>query len=357
MALRRLTKELVPGMVLNEDIYNRDSILLLASGAVLSVERIQIIKRLGYRDVSIKENENGSTEKLLHLDPKYLHFQKSYQESREEVIRLVRHISNGNNIDIEHANCIPRSILKEFGSHSDLFAYMSMVTRLDNHTYGHCINVSLICSLLCQWLNLPADVTRDAIVAGLLHDIGKTKINQAILLKPGRLAAQEWEEIKKHTIYGHQILVDASAPDNVSKGVLYHHEREDGYGYPNGLTGPYIPVAAKIISIADMYDAMTANRPYRDIICPFKVMEEFQHNYLGSLDIRILMTFLHRIAECYLGETVRLNDGRDGTVVFINPVCPSRPMIQLNDGCIINLKFEPEIWIESILSRDHQNYS
>jgi putative nucleotidyltransferase with HDIG domain len=352
LALRRQTGELAPGMVLDENIYNSDKILLLASGCVLNEERIQSIKRLGYWDVRIKAGENGSGHNAPYAGPEFLHFRKCYRESKKEIINLVRHVSSGNTLNMEQASSIPRFILKEFGLHTDLFAYISMVTGLDDHTYGHCINVSLICSILCRWLKLPADTSRNAIVAGLLHDIGKTSISQTILQKPGRLEKSEWAEIKKHTIYGYQILAAAKAPDIVGKGVLCHHEREDGYGYPFGLIGPNIPITAKIVSIADMYDAMTTDRPYRDKICPFKIIGEFERNYLGSLDVRVLMAFLNRIAECYLGETVTLNDGRQGTVVFINSKNPSKPMIHQNNGQIINLKFEPELWIDSVQPRD-----
>jgi putative nucleotidyltransferase with HDIG domain len=222
------------------------------------------------------------------------------------------------------------------------------VEQLDDHTYSHSINVSLICSAICQWLNLEQEAAKEIIVAGLLHDIGKSRINPDILNKPDKLTPPEWEEMKKHTIYGYRLLEEAQASYNVRIGALFHHERMDGKGYPTGLPGPEIPLTAKIIAVADVYDAMTSKRSYRSRNCPFQVIDKLQSDFYNVLDTQILLTFLSRIAECYVGDMVQLSDGRTGQVVLINRLQPSRPMVRTRDG-IINLFEETGINISEIV--------
>ena len=342
--------QLLPEMILYQDIYNEHAVLMLAQGTLLTREAIQTIKELGYTEISIKAA--GEAESVTCWDrtdfSEFIKFRKSYDLSGKETVKLIKLISDGHQVNVEEAYNISESIFKDISSPYNLLAYMNLAKQLDNHTFGHSLNVALICDLICNWLNLEKDTTKDIVVAGLLHDIGKTHIKPEILLKAGTLTAEEREEIKKHTIYGYRALEAANASPALSSGALFHHEREDGYGYPSRLDGARIPKAAKIISVADIYDAMTSNRPYRGKICPFKVIEQFQHNFYGALDTGILMTFLNRIADCYVGEVVRLNDGRTGQIVVIDPTHPARPQVWTGEK-IINLKNETGVEIETLL--------
>lgn len=356
MALHRLTDELQPGSMLNQDVYSRDKVLLLSKGSILTKENIRTIKRLGYKEINVlKVNTRQNITRVKralwnHIDKtKLMQFQKSYNQSAEEIIELIKYISDGHNVDVEKAYQIPKLILQDVGTPSNLFAYLNQIELLDNHTYGHCINVSLICSAICQWLNLQKDIAKGIIVSGLLHDIGKRYIDEKILNKPSLLTLDEWEKIKIHTIWGYRILKNANAPNMACMGALFHHEREDGNGYPLGLTGSRIPLTSKIIAVADVYDAMTSHRPYRSKICPFKVIEELKHEFFNSLDLKILIPFLIRVAECYVGETVRLSDGRVGQIAVINASHPAQPLIHTDDG-VINLINEAGVEIEAILS-------
>ncbi|MCL5056724.1 MAG: HD-GYP domain-containing protein [Actinobacteria bacterium] len=348
--IRQLTDELQPGMVINQDIYNRNKVLLLAKGATLSDENIKTIKRLGYSVVSVqKDRGQVETEFWTRFDEeKYEDFQKSYNHSQEEITGILKKINEGEKVNVDKVYEVPHTILKEARSPYNLFIYLSQVEQLDDHTYSHSINVSLICSAICQWMDIDPDNTKDIIVAGLLHDIGKSRINPDILNKPGQLTPVEWEEMKKHTIYGYRILEEAQAPYSVRIGALFHHERMDGKGYPTGLPGREIPLTAKIVAVADVYDAMTSKRTYRAKACPFKVIDRLQSDFYTVLDTKILLIFLSRIAECYVGDIVRLSDGRTGQVAVINRLQPSRPMVRTSEG-LVNLFEETGIEIEGIV--------
>lgn len=348
MAITRLTDDLKPGMTLEQDIYNKNNVLLLARGSTLTEETIQSIKKLGYTKISVQKTVS-EPEFWNHLDKEKIEgFKKSYEDSGQKAVELIGQISRGQEVDVLQVYQIPGAILREARSPYNLISYLSHINQLDHHTHGHSINVSLICNAICRWLELEEDVSRDVVVAGLLHDVGKSRLNPDLLYK-NQLNLKEQEDFKNHTTLGFRMLEEANAPENVRLAALYHHEREDGSGYPTGLTGDRIPLAAKITAIADVFDTLTSNQNRRDKICPFKAINNLQVNYFGLLDTKILYTFLARIAECYVGEMVRLSDGRVGQIVVTNRTSPAMPMVRTEADEIINLAETPELSIEAIL--------
>ncbi|WP_339059963.1 HD-GYP domain-containing protein [Tepidibacillus marianensis] len=133
----------------------------------------------------------------------------------------------------------------------------------DPYTAGHSYRVYEYSSLIANQLGLPNDQIQDIETASLLHDIGKIGIPLDILNKPGKLNTMEYDEIKQHPVIGAQVLERIDQFDRVRDSILHHHERYDGKGYPLMISGENIPLEARIISVADAFDAMTSNRPYR----------------------------------------------------------------------------------------------
>jgi HD-GYP domain-containing protein (c-di-GMP phosphodiesterase class II) len=159
-------------------------------------------------------------------------------------------------------------------------------------------------------LDLQEDELSDIYLAGLLHDIGKIGIPDTVLLKTGSLTAEEFEQIKQHVTIGYNILSDLRPLRNLLPGVLYHHERWDGKGYPEGLAGEGIPLVARILAVADAFDAMNTKRPYRDAI-PFEKVEETLAKGAGSQwDRRVIEAFMrcrgrvHLICQRGVGESL-----------------------------------------------------
>ena len=137
------------------------------------------------------------------------------------------------------------------------------VDAKDYYTNGHSIRVAEYSRLLAQRLGLSKDRQEEIYYAGLLHDIGKIRVPDSIIKKEGKLTDEEYEYIKLHPVSGYHILKEISASSDITIGAKYHHERYDGKGYPNGLEGENIPEIARILSVADAYDAMSSNRCYR----------------------------------------------------------------------------------------------
>lgn len=180
----------------------------------------------------------------------------------------------------------------------------------DSYTYGHSERVARIAVELGRELGLGADDLSDIYLAGLLHDVGKIGIKDAILLKPGPLSTEEFAHIKQHVTIGYTILADLHPIRNLLPGVLWHHERWDGKGYPDGLMGESIPLLARIIAVADGYDAMSTARPYREAL-PFRRVEEILAKGAGSQwDARVIEAFdrcrqkIHAIRQRGVGESL-----------------------------------------------------
>jgi HD-GYP domain-containing protein (c-di-GMP phosphodiesterase class II) len=187
----------------------------------------------------------------------------------------------------------------------------SALDAKDTYTYGHSERVGRIAVELAKELGLEGDEIGDIYLAGLLHDIGKIGISDAILGKRGPLTPEEFEHAKQHVTIGYSILADLRQLRNVVPGVLYHHERYDGTGYPDGLTGEAIPLIARILAVADSYDAMSTTRPYREPM-PFQRVEEILVQGAGKQwDKRIIEAFMrcrhkiHVIRQRGVGESLR----------------------------------------------------
>jgi HD-GYP domain-containing protein (c-di-GMP phosphodiesterase class II) len=140
---------------------------------------------------------------------------------------------------------------------------VSVLEAKDQYTCGHSNRVALIARRLAETLGLPEEDCEDIYLSGLLHDIGKVGVSDDVLLKPGQLTAEEFAQVKQHPERGYHILKGLAPLADLLPGVLHHHEAVDGTGYPHGLQGEAIPLMARILAVADTYDALTSNRPYR----------------------------------------------------------------------------------------------
>ena len=198
------------------------------------------------------------------------------------------------------------------------------------------------------WLKLSDKEVELATACGLFHDIGKLLVPYSIISKPGKLSDQEFATIKKHPSLGYQLLLSQDVDDHVKNAALMHHERNDGSGYPLKLKGNQIDPYARIVAIADVYDAMTAARCYRGPLCPFRVIEMFEVEGFQKYDVSILLPFLENVVNSCLQNRCLLGDGRKGTIIYINKDKLSRPIVQCG-GEYVNLADQPDLEIVRLL--------
>ena len=148
----------------------------------------------------------------------------------------------------------------------------------DKYTIGHSENVALLVSKFAEYLNLDESEVSRIYWAGLVHDIGKIVIPSHILNKNGKLTEQEYETIKNHPYWAYETLKTSEQLSDIADYVLYHHERIDGNGYPEGIKGDNIPYGSKIIAICDCWDAMRSNRSYRNALTYDEAIYELKDN-------------------------------------------------------------------------------
>jgi HD-GYP domain-containing protein (c-di-GMP phosphodiesterase class II) len=215
--------------------------------------------------------------------------------------------------------------------------------------YSHPVNVALISYVIGKWLHLKRSDLPRLVQAGMLHDIGKAKIRDSILNKSDSLTQQEMAAAKSHAIMGYKILISLDIVDkDILLGVLSHHERLDGSGYPAGLKGASINLFGRIIAVADIYDAITSTKVYHGKSTPFKAVEEIRESGFQSLDPEICQTFMTNISNYYYGSHVRLNNELEGDIIYVNPEERTKPVIRC-DGQYFNLSKERNIEIVDIL--------
>jgi putative nucleotidyltransferase with HDIG domain len=359
-------QDIKPNMVLARDVVTSAGIVLLAKNTMLNNINYTKLLTSGIGHIyvnagSIEEHTENFTEKerlsttrehqripiIKRQD--FQKFQAAVDEKTEEVKHMIYDISNGGTVDIKAFFDITDNIMSKLRCKSDIFTFIGFIKESDEHTFHHCVNVSLLCNLFGRWLGLKTDELMELTTSGMLHDIGKTEIPNEILNKKGKLTDEEFAVMKKHPVYGYRMLQKQDIPESIKMGALMHHEKMDGSGYPMGAKGEQIGKLARIIAICDIYDAMTANRVYRSKICPFEVIKMFETKVYGELDTQYLLIFLQNIAYTYIGRWVKLTDGQEAEVVFINGAQLSRPIVRTTDDQFIDLSTNKSVSIDSLI--------
>ncbi|MCF0127288.1 MAG: HD-GYP domain-containing protein [Pseudobutyrivibrio sp.] len=273
----------------------------------------------------------------LKTSPKFQMFQSDYALNIEYLKENFEAIIAG--AGDECADMLLENVETLFRSKTslELFDMLHLMRSVDDTVYAHSLNVALTSRAIGKWLKLPKEDLNVLTVAGVLHDIGKTQIPEEVLNKPGKYTDEEWEMVKSHPLQGKSILADKGFDPRIIKAALQHHERFDGSGYPRGLFGDEIDDFAAIIAIADVYDAMTAARSYREPLCSFQVIAEFEKEGIKKYNTSYILTFLERIANTYNNSRVILSNGKAGRVVYINKNSLSKPVIEMDGGEILDL--------------------
>jgi putative nucleotidyltransferase with HDIG domain len=333
-----LSSELKPGMIIAEDIYSSDYILLIAKNTIINKSIIEKFIQLNIAVVSVMEDIN----KAEPIDSIYERDRKQFIQIYENSLSIVRHLVDdvrlGNNIDIDSVKESAQALLSTALKNNSIIGRLRLVKNKDEYTYTHSVNVALLAMMIGNWMKLPELDIYQLGCAGLLHDIGKAKIEDDVLNKPSKLSAEEFARMKRHTIEGFKLLCEIPGlPGDVMFAALSHHERFDGQGYPLELKGEHTHLYARIIAVADVYDAMTSKRIYRDKVSPFLVAKQIINDRFGILDPRISQIFLDNICNLYVGARVELSSGLVGDVIFIDPNIIDRPIIACEHG-IIDLK-------------------
>ncbi len=366
--------QLRPGMVTAEDVYAMNGQqLLVPKGTTLTELKLQLLHVFSIRSIRIEDDipetdaasaESGSSyfganipnftsklpQKVREARVKEI---EAYKETYEEGLNYFQVAVNNlveKNTDLNVDTILNQtvSLLDHKGRHSSILEMLIYMKEYDSSVYAHCINTSLLCNMLAHWLEYNEADCRMAAACGLFHDVGQLAIPEEIIQKPGPLTSQERELINTHAEKGYDMLKEFGVEETIRLSALMHHEKCDGTGYPRGLKGEQIDRFAKLVTICDIYDAMTSDRPYRKAMAPFAVIEHFENEGLRKFDTRSILTFLENTVNTYLNCPVRLSNGMVGYVVFINRGRLGRPTIQCGNE-FVDLSRQNDLSIAEML--------
>ncbi|MBQ6788169.1 MAG: HD-GYP domain-containing protein [Lachnospiraceae bacterium] len=353
--------ELVPGMVTAEDVLTYDLTLIIPKGIVLTEN---IISRLeGYSIYYIYINDEivdelskpitdlqqlqeapsiPTSKERIRSSSQFQHFSQDFARCAEHFRdNLMKSLYHNQPLFANELVEETMQMMKQENSDISVFDMLLNMKNRDDSVYAHCIDVALISNILSKWLHFSEEDQRMATACGLFHDVGKFLLPSGVLRKPGKLTPDEFSIIKTHTIEGFHLLNRfENIPLPIKNAALMHHEKCDGSGYPYGLSGDEIDKFAKIVTIADIFDAMTSERIYRKAMCPFSVIKSFEDEGIQKYEMKYILTFLENVANSYLNHRVTLTNGMEGDVIFINRDSFSRPVIRTTTDEIIDLQNE-----------------
>lgn len=358
MSKQRISiRQAKPGLIVADDIYNLSNQLVISKGVMLTD---RIITRLKFNSISEfnivlegteppKPVKESSYSQKVRESEEFKEFQNSFTEQVTAFKGELDKLSDRNepiNVDglLEHTS----ELLHKTRNGIHVFDMLHCMREYDDITYVHCLNVSLLSNVFGSWLKLPEKDLEILTLAGLLHDVGKLSLPGELINKQEKLSPTDYVTIKTHTIQGYNVLKNKGLDPRIANTALMHHERCDGSGYPYRLTGDKIEPFAKIIGILDVYDAMTSVRVYRPALSPFEAIAVFEAEGLQKYDPQYILLFLEKIIQAYVGNRVRLSNGKEGEIRLINKHALSRPIVQIGSS-FLDLSKEKNLTVAAML--------
>jgi putative nucleotidyltransferase with HDIG domain len=243
---------------------------------------------------------------------------------------------------------IMHPLVDQLLEHKDVVSLLLILDHNDDYTYHHSMQVGLLSYYIASWLGYSKKDSYVASKAGYLHDIGKCRIPNEILNKPGKLTPEEYEEVKLHTTYGYEIIRNSSIDELAAIAALQHHERDDGTGYPLRINKNNIHPFSQIVAVADVFSAMTTQRVYQSKQELLFVLREIYSLSFGQLNGKPTQAFIRHMLPNFIGKKVLLSSGVSGTIIMNNNIDFFRPLVQI-DNDFIDLSIERSLSIDQIL--------
>lgn len=347
------TRQAVPGMKMAQTVVDSSGRLLVEQGAILDEYIISSLLKLGIMEFYIGEavaDEPGNDEpvkvsaqaqqkieKLSVEDSPKVRISESVKKRVDEGIQFL--FSNTASDDFTSASAsVTNDLMKAITENDAVAVDIDMLKVSDEYTFKHSVDVATMGMIIAKRYGLDEKQIYEIGISGLLHDVGKSRIPLEVLNKPGKLTDEEFGLMKKHALFGYEILKDKKElSDQVRLGVLQHHEKINGKGYPMGVDAKKLSLYARILAVADIYDALVTERPYKKGF-PKSTAIEMIMSMTSELDINVMKSFLHSVILYPMGSFVTLSNGEVCKVVANNPANILRPtVVGVTTGNVYNL--------------------
>jgi len=320
---------LMPGMIVGKNIYNQHNSLLLSKGHILTEREIRRVIELKYQAIFISDScfddeilEN--TEDISDV------LRNRAVTATKDLFFLISSKRTLNESDITKAKSSVDDIVNEIIMNRNATYSMTDLKLFDDYTYYHSVNVTVIAVIIGVSMNLNKASLCKLGLGALLHDIGKIFVPKDILGKEGKLTSEEFEIVKKHSMDGYEYLKNVKDfPGEANLAVRSHHEKFGGKGYPDGISGDKIPIFGRILTIADVFDALISDRPYRKALLPSDAVEYIIGNSGELFDPKIVDIFMEKVSPYPIGTYVMLSNGQKAIVVQNNPKFGLRPKVKV----------------------------
>ncbi|UWG96199.1 HD-GYP domain-containing protein [Dehalobacter sp. DCM] len=314
------------GAVLARPVRNSNGQILLGAGIVLTKDYIEKLKTIGFDVLFVMDNRFEDVEINYAISDKT-------KEIAYSTVRGITHALEQDpnaEIDAGSVRYAVLNIVQDLLYSSDILSNLTDIIGYDEYTFHHSINTTVLALLLGIEKKYNQNQLIELGMGVLMHDIGKTKISREILNKKGKLLDEEFEQIKNHPLFGYDYIRNNHDFSLLSAHVAFqHHEQWAGGGYPRGLEETEIHEYARIASVADVYEALTSKRPYRDAMEPYLAYEYIIVKAGTQFDPDIVNLFSRAVAPYPTGIGVQLSNKMQGNVIRQNPELPSRPVVRI----------------------------
>lgn len=346
------TRQLKPGMKLDHPVVDRLGRNLVARGATLDQYMIDSLLQMGIMSVYIQEisPDDENEQNIPICEEAQKNIEKLHTEDRSKVTLTASvrdRVATGiqyiyNNADSEEmANAttsIADDLMQAINDNDAIAIDISALKTSDEYTFKHSVDVATIAMIIAKQQGCTETEIHEIGVTGLLHDLGKTKVPTDILNKPGKLNDAEFAVMKQHSVFGYQLISNRQEfSPAVCLGVLQHHEKINGKGYPMGVKADKLSPYAKILSVADIYDALVTERPYKAAYSQRDAVEMIMSMTM-ELDMKAMKSFLESMILYPVDSIVELSNGEKAKVVKNSPHYILRPtVVGLSTGTVYDL--------------------
>lgn len=273
----------------------------------------------------------------------------TFEKTRDHVDEVLSSISNGQSFDIDESRKVIQSCITSILRNANALLWLTQVKQQDKYTAEHSLRVGILAIAFGRFVGLKEHELETIGLCGMLHDIGKTKVPEDILNKPGRLTRVEFDIMKQHSVFGKEILDEQTGVNKLIKETAhFHHERIDGKGYPEQLSASYLHKFVRMVSIVDVYDAITSARQYKESSPAFDALKILYSERDKHFDGELTEAFIRMVGIYPPGTLVEMTNGEVGIVVSANVDSRLRPKVEL--VMTSDKKFRPPYIINLIAS-------
>lgn len=344
------TRALQSGMVIDQAIVDKTGRILIARKTVLDDFLIESLRKMGITGIYTREGEEDPEEEI-EVSPVTLEKIEKLKVADRKKVTLSESVKNRVNQGVQYlfsdtksqnftdtAENVTTSLMGAIMENDAVALNIDALKVSDEYTFKHSVDVATMAMVIARTANMSETDIHKIGVAGLLHDIGKSQIPNEVLNKAGKLTEEEFTVMKKHALFGYNMLKEKDElPQEVMMGVLQHHEKISGKGYPLRLADRQICTYARILSIADVYDALVTERPYKKAFSQQDALEMIMA-MTDDLDIGFMRNFMDSIILYPVDSVVRLSNGEMVKVVENKAHYPLRPkVVALKSGKVYDL--------------------